>query len=152
MLSLLKFNKKGTAYNKGLSALSAAEHILINISLLSFSPNRTNITELWNLPAGRQVYHQLFIFDQQQYRAEVTRNISTAESPGRWQQWLEKVKAFLAIIDSIHFHFTTQTEMFDRFLNKKCHMLPTRGFAPGPAGSVAFERNLRPHCLVSYNL
>jgi len=31
-------------------------------------------------------------------------------------------------------------------------MLPTRGFAPGRAGSVAFENNLRPHCLVSYNL
>jgi len=29
------------------------------------------------------IYHQLSIFDQQQYQAEVTRNISTAESPGR---------------------------------------------------------------------
>ena len=32
---------------------------------------------------SRQVYHQLSIFDQQQYQAEVTQNISTAESPGR---------------------------------------------------------------------
>jgi len=31
-------------------------------------------------------------------------------------------------------------------------MLPTGGFAPGRAGSVAFKNNLRPHCLVSYNL
>ena len=82
----------------------------------------------------------------------MTQNISTAESPGRWQQWLERVKAFLAIIDQSTFISTTQTEMFDWFLNKKCHMLPTRGFAPGRAGSVAFENNLRPHCLVSYNL
>jgi hypothetical protein len=86
MLSLLKFNKKGTAYNKGLSAMLAAEQILIDISLISCSPNCTNITQLWNLPAGRQVYHQLSIFDQQQYRAEVTQNISTAESPGRCMQ------------------------------------------------------------------
>jgi len=69
----------------------------------------------------------------------VTQNISTAESPGRWQQWLEKAEAFLAIIDSIHFHFTTLTEMSYRLLNKICHMLPTRGFAPGPAGSVALK-------------
>jgi len=64
-------------------------------------------------PAGRQVYHQLSIFDQQQYRAEVTQNISTAESPGRWQQWLEWVKAFLGIIDQSTFFFTTQTEILD---------------------------------------
>src|SRR5688572_18248483 len=30
------------------------------------------------------MYPQLSIFDQRQYRAEVTQNISTAESPGRW--------------------------------------------------------------------
>jgi hypothetical protein len=30
------------------------------------------------------IYPQLSIFTQQQYRAEVSRNISTAESPGRW--------------------------------------------------------------------
>jgi len=35
------------------------------------------------------IYPQLSIFDQQQYRAKVTQNISTAESPGRWQQWQE---------------------------------------------------------------
>jgi len=62
----------------------ASEHILIDISPISCSRSFTNITQLWNLPAGRQVYHQLSIFDQQQYRAEVTQNISTAESPGRW--------------------------------------------------------------------
>ena len=54
----------------------AAEHILIDISPISSSPSFTNITELG-------IYHQLSIFDQQQYRAEVTQNISTAESPGR---------------------------------------------------------------------
>ena len=30
------------------------------------------------------MYPQLSIFDQQQYRAEVTQTISTAESPGRY--------------------------------------------------------------------
>ena len=82
-----------TAANKGLSAMLATEYILIDISLIRCS-----------LPAGRQVYHQLFIFDQQQFRAEaprtyrsqmlksniiyvrygrVTRTTSTAESLGR---------------------------------------------------------------------
>ena len=42
----------------------ASEHILIDISLFSFS-----------LPAGRQVYHQLYIFDQRQYRAEARLNV-----------------------------------------------------------------------------
>ena len=32
------------------------------------------------------ICHQLSIFNQQQYRAEVTQNISTAESPGRYMQ------------------------------------------------------------------
>ena len=61
----------------------ASEYILIDISLISCSPICTNITQLWNLPAGRQVYHQLSIFTQRLYRAEVTQTISTAESPGR---------------------------------------------------------------------
>jgi len=67
----------------------ASEHILIDISLISCSSNCTNITELWNLPAGRRVYPQLSIFDQQQCRAEESQNISTAESPGRWPQLYE---------------------------------------------------------------
>ena len=70
----------------------AAEHILIDITLISCSPSFTNITELWNLPACRQVYHQLSIFGQQQYRAEVTQTISTAESPGRCAQYAIRSK------------------------------------------------------------
>ena len=59
--------KEQRTANKGLSAMLASEYILIDISL----------------KGSRQVYPRLSIFDQQQYRAEVTRNISTAERPGR---------------------------------------------------------------------
>ena len=40
------------AANKGLSAMLASEHILIDISLISCSPSCTNITELWNIPSA----------------------------------------------------------------------------------------------------
>jgi hypothetical protein len=97
-----------TAHNKGLSAMLASEYIMIDISLFSCSSIFTNITQLWNLPAGRQVYPHLSIFNQQQYRAEarpnvpksmpksniiyvryglVTQNTNTAESPGRYGQF-----------------------------------------------------------------
>src|SRR6185295_19501008 len=47
------------------------------------------------------IYHQLSIFDQQQYRAEVTQNISTAESPGRWLQFYQIMISFKIILFSI---------------------------------------------------
>ena len=40
------------APNKGLSAMLASEHILIDISLISYSPSLTNITGLWNIPSA----------------------------------------------------------------------------------------------------
>ncbi len=64
------------AANKGFSAMLASEHILIDISLISCSP-------IDDLRISFGIYHQLSIFNQQQYQAAVTQNISTAESPGR---------------------------------------------------------------------
>jgi hypothetical protein len=34
----------------------AAEYILIDISLISYSPSFTNITELWNIPSAFYLY------------------------------------------------------------------------------------------------
>ncbi len=64
------------AANKGFSAMLALEYILIDISLINCSPN-------CYLPISFGINDRLSIFDQQQYRATVTRNTSTAESPGR---------------------------------------------------------------------
>ncbi len=47
-----KHSVKSTAANKGFSAMLAAEYILIDISLISYSPSITNITELWNIPSA----------------------------------------------------------------------------------------------------
>ncbi len=66
-------------HNKGFSAMPASEYILIDKSLISFSP-------ICGSPINFGIYPQLSIFDQQQFRAEVTRTIGTAESPGRWLQ------------------------------------------------------------------
>jgi len=35
-----------------LRAMLASEHILIDISLISYNPSFTNITELWNIPSA----------------------------------------------------------------------------------------------------
>src|SRR4029079_11547416 len=48
--------EKGHAYNKGFSAMLASEYILIDISLISYSPSFTNITELWNIPSAFYLY------------------------------------------------------------------------------------------------
>jgi hypothetical protein len=77
---------KPAANNKMLSML-ASEHILIDVTLISSASLRSQ----WRVPTLESqmsfgIYHQLSIFDQQQYQAEVTQNISTAESPGRWLQ------------------------------------------------------------------
>jgi hypothetical protein len=69
----------------------ASEHTLIDISLISCSPNLPNMTELWNPPAGRQVYHQLFIFDQQQYRAEARPNVPKSNT--KIEYFLRSVRA-----------------------------------------------------------
>ena len=47
-----KHRCRTTAANKGLSAMLASEHILVDISLISCSPSCTNITELWNIPSA----------------------------------------------------------------------------------------------------
>ena len=52
----------------------AKEYILIDIALLSCSPGATNIAELWNITSALYLYSTTV-------RAEVTQNISTAESP-----------------------------------------------------------------------
>jgi len=52
----------------------ASEYILIDITLISYSPSFTNITELWNVTSALYLYSATV-------RAEVTQNISTAESP-----------------------------------------------------------------------
>jgi len=48
----MNFSFEKTTANKGLSATLAAEHILIDISLISCSSTFTNITELWNIPSA----------------------------------------------------------------------------------------------------
>ena len=60
----------------------AAEHILIEITLINYSPSFTNITELWNIPSAFYLYPATV-------PAEGTRNISTAESSGR--QFVQKL-------------------------------------------------------------
>ena len=45
-----------TTANKGFSAMLAAEYVLIDISLISYSPSFTNITELWNIPSAFYLY------------------------------------------------------------------------------------------------
>ena len=59
----------------GFSAMLASEYILIDISLISFSPSGTNKTELWHITSAFYLYSATV-------QAEVTQNISTAESPG----------------------------------------------------------------------
>jgi hypothetical protein len=54
-----------------------AKHFLIDISLISYSQLHGHNRAL--------EYSSLSIFTQRQYQTEVTRNISTAESPGRWR-------------------------------------------------------------------
>ena len=41
---------------RGLSAMLAVKYILIDISLLSFSPNFANVTELWNILSAFYLY------------------------------------------------------------------------------------------------
>jgi hypothetical protein len=58
----------------GFSAMLAEEYVLIDISLLSCSPGLTNKSQQKNIPSTS-------VFQSASVPADVTQNISTAESP-----------------------------------------------------------------------
>ena len=52
LVAVSKGERTTRGFQGSRTAMLASEYILIDISLISCSPNFTNITELWNIPSA----------------------------------------------------------------------------------------------------